>query len=125
MLPRKLQPGNFTAYPPEARKLVLDHIEAIRELPITFLPSLLREVIEYDFKFPAERATIDKELSTIAALSPSQAKEWFKPFESISISAKLEDFDWINSPAQFVEQQSAYLWSTQQLDAFRKAATDY
>ena len=28
-------------------------------------------------------------------------------------------------PAQFVEQQSAYLWSTHQLDAFRKAATEY
>ena len=125
MLPRNLQPENFTAYPPEARKLVLDYIAAIRQLSITFLPSLLREVIEYDFKFPAERAAIDRELSTIAALSPSQAKEWFQPFQSISITSKLENFDWINSPAQFIEQQSAYLWSTHQLDAFRKAATDY
>ena len=125
MVPRNLQPENFTAYPPEARKLVLDHIDAIRQLPITFLPSLLREVIEYDFKFPTERAAIDIELSTIAALSPTQAKEWFQPFQSISISAKLEDFDWINSPAQFIEQQSAYLWSTHQLDAFRNAATEY
>jgi hypothetical protein len=125
MLPRNLQPENFTAYPPEAKKLVLDHIQAIRQLPLTFLPSLLREVIEYDFKFPAERAAIDVELSTIDALSPSQAKEWFQLFQSISISSKLENFDWINSPAQFVEQQSAYLWSTHQLDAFRKAATDY
>jgi len=125
MLPRNLQPETFAAYPPEARKLVLDHIEAIRQLPVTFLPSLLREVIEYDFKFPSERAAIDIELSTITALSPSQAKEWFQPFQSISISSKLESFDWINSPAQFIEQQSAYLWSTHQLDAFRKAATDY
>jgi hypothetical protein len=125
MLPRNLQPENFTAYPPEARKVVLDHIEAIRQLPVTFLPSLLREVIEYDFKFPAERGAIDEELSTMAALSPSQAREWFQPFQSISISLKLENFDWINSPAQFIEQQSAYLWSTHQLDAFRKAAIDY
>jgi hypothetical protein len=125
MLPRNLQPETFAAYPPEARKLVLDHIEAIRQLPVTFLPSLLREVIEYDFKFPSERAAIDIELSTITALSPSQAKEWFQPFQSISISSKLESFDWINSPAQFIEQQSAYLWSTHQLDAFRNAATEY
>jgi hypothetical protein len=125
MLPRNLQPDNFSAYPPEARRVVLGHIEAMRQLPITFLPSLLREVIEYDFKFPAERAAIDRELSTIAALSPSQAKEWFQPFQSIAISSKLENFDWINLPAQFIEQQSAYLWSTHQLDAFRKAATDY
>ena len=86
MLPRDLHPENFTAYPPEARKLVLDYIEALRQLPITFLPSLLREVIEYDFKFPAERAAIEKELSTIATLAPSQAKEWFQQFQSISIS---------------------------------------
>lgn len=125
MLPSNLQPENFAAYPPEARKLVLDHIAALRQLPITFLPSLLREVIEYDFKFPAERASIDVELSTIAALSPTQIKEWFQPFQSVAISSKLQDFDWVNAPAQFIEQQSAYLWSTHQLDAFRKAATDY
>jgi hypothetical protein len=65
------------------------------------------------------------ELSTIAALSPQQSREWFQPFQAISISSALENFDWINSPAQFIEQQSAYLWSTHQLDAFRKAATDY
>ena len=38
---------------------------------------------------------------------------------------RLENFDWVDSPAQFVEQLSAYLWTTHQLDAFRKAATDY
>src|ERR1035441_5062376 len=81
--------------------------------------------MEYDYKFPRERKAIDKELSTIAALSPSRAKEWFQPFQVISTSSKLENFDWINAPAQFIEQQSAYLWSTHQLDAFRKAATDY
>ena len=125
MLPRDLRSESFTAYPPQARKLVINYIETLRQLPVTFLPSLLREVIEYDFKFPAERAAIDKELSTIAALSALQAKEWFHLFQSIAISSKLENFDWVNSPAQFTEQLSAYLWSTHQLDAFRQAATDY
>ena len=125
MLPRDLQPEHFKAYPPEARTLVLNHIESIRQLPVTFLPSLLREVIEYDYKFPIEREAIDKELSTIAALSPSQSREWFQSFQAITVSPQLENFDWINLPAQFIEQQSAYLWSTHQLDAFRKAATDY
>jgi hypothetical protein len=37
----------------------------------------------------------------------------------------LENFDWINQPAQFVEQLSAYLWTTHQLDGFRQAATVY
>jgi hypothetical protein len=37
----------------------------------------------------------------------------------------LESFDWINQPAQFVEQLSAYLWTTHQLDGFRQAAIVY
>ncbi len=43
----------------------------------------------------------------------------------ISLSTKLLDFDWVDQPAQFVEQQAAYLWTTGQLDGFRKAATEY
>src|ERR1700733_980887 len=102
MLPLDLQPEQFSAYPPEARKLVMDHLGAIRQLPLVFLPSLLREVIEYDFKFPAERSAIDRELSTLSGLSSEQFKEWFQPFFAISLSAKLEESDWINQPAQFV-----------------------
>jgi hypothetical protein len=85
----------------------------------------LREVIEYDFKFPEERKTVEKELANLASLSPEQSKEWFRGFAQISISSQLEHADWINSPAQFVEQLSAHLWSTHQLDAFRTAAVGY
>jgi hypothetical protein len=41
------------------------------------------------------------------------------------LSPQLEQFDWVNLPAQFVEQLSTHLWATHQLDAFREAATDY
>lgn len=125
MLPRDLKSQQFATYPPEARKVVAEHLDTIRRLPISFVPSLLRELIEYDFKFPAERTAIDQELEAIQALSAAQAVEWFGGFENLKTSAELEGFDWINLPAQFVEKQSAYLWSTHQLDAFRKAAVDY
>lgn len=125
MLPRDLQVEQFAAYPPEARKLITAHLGALRQLPLSFLPSLLREVIDYDFKFPAERSYIDKELATLSALSDAQIKDWFQAFAKVKLSSKLEQFDWVNLPAQAVEQQSAYLWTTNQLDAFRKAATDY
>jgi hypothetical protein len=82
-------------------------------------------VIEYDFKFPAERAAIDKELAKLGSLSSAQIIEWFHSFSLLSLSSNLERLDWINRPAQFVEQESAYLWTTHQLDAFRQAATDY
>jgi len=125
MLPRNLKAEQFAYYPPEARRVVTEHLTALRQLPLSFVPSLLREVIDYDYKFPAERIGIDRELANLSGLSEAQINEWFAGFDQISLSSSLEEFDWINRPAQFVEQQSAYLWSTHQLDSFRRAATDY
>lgn len=125
MLPSELQPERFSAYPTEAGKLVAAHLDVLRELPLSFVPGLLREVIEYDYKFPAERAAVDGELTMLSSLSPSERKDWFHSFEQFNLPAQLERFDWINSPAQFTEQLSAYLWSTHQLDAYRHAAEDY
>jgi hypothetical protein len=125
MQPRDLNPESFAGYPPEARKLIVEHLDALRQLPLSFLPGLLREAIEYDSKFPAERNAIDRELKTLSELSPAQRREWFQGFEGFALSSQLEQFDWINLPAQFTEQLSAYLWSTHQLDAYRNAATAY
>jgi hypothetical protein len=125
MQPRELHAEQFSGYPPEAQRVVLGHLEALRELPLIFIPSLLREVIDYDFKFPAERSAIDGELALLRSLSEAQRRVRFQAFERLSISPKLERSDWINQPAQFTEQLSAYLWSTHQLDAFRAAATEY
>jgi hypothetical protein len=125
MLPRDLTAAQFAAYPPQAREMAVAHLAALQQLPLSFAPSLLREVIDYDYKFPAERAAIDRELGYLSSLSAAQLQECFQAFSQISVSAKLEHFDWINQPVQFVEQLSAYLWSTHQLDGFRKAATIY
>jgi hypothetical protein len=64
-------------------------------------------------------------MRTLDSLSGSERRDWFHDFSAISLSSALESFDWINLPAQFVEQQAAYLWSTHQLDGFRKAAMEY
>lgn len=125
MQPRDLKPEQFAAYHPEARKVIVARLDVLRQLPLSFVPSLLREAIDYDFKFPVERSAIDGELARLGSLSQSQLGEWFQSFAQVSLPQKLADFDWVNLPAQFVEQQSAYLWSTHQLDAFRKAATEY
>jgi hypothetical protein len=125
MLPGDLKPEQFKGYPPQARKLVTGCVAALQQLPLTFVPSLLREVIDYDFKFSPERNAIEKELANLNSLSPSQLKEWFQGFAQITPSPKLESVDWVNSPGLFVEQLSAHLWATHQLDAFRKAAIEY
>jgi len=125
MLPRDLKPAQFASYPPEARKLVSNYLATLQQLPLSFLPGLLRELINYDFKFPAERKAHERELAQISALSPGQMKDWFSPFAEIGLSPQLEAFDWVKSPAQFVEQLSAHLWTTHQLDAFRQASNEY
>jgi hypothetical protein len=125
MLPSDLKPEQFNGYPPEARKLVTGYVAALQRVPLSFLPSLLREVIEYDFKFPAERRTLEKELANLNSLSAEQIKDWFQGFAQIRLSSQLEHSDWVNAPAQFVEQLSSYLWTTHQLDAFRIAALGY
>ena len=125
MLPRALSSGSFASYPPMARKVAIDHLALLQQLPVAFVPSLLRELIEYDDRFPAERLSIDSELAYLSALTPSQLDATFRPFAQLSISASLVASDWVNHPAQFVEQESAHLWSTHQLDAFRLAATQY
>jgi len=125
MLPRDLKAESFASYPPEARRIAIDHLETLRRLPLSFVPSLLRELIDYDYKFPVERSTIEKEISALKSLKDAEVHEWFTEFAAISLSSSLTTFSWVDLPAQFVEQEAAYLWSTHQLDSFRKAAKDY
>lgn len=125
MLPRDLKPEHFSAYPPEARRLATSYVGTLRRLPLGFVPSLLREIAEYDFKFPVERRSLERELANLSSLSESQLEDWFRGFSAIRLSPQLEEFPWASSPAQFVEQLSSHLWTTHQLDAFRVAATEY
>ncbi len=125
MLPSELKAEQFSGYPPRARALATQNLGVFRQLPLSFLPGLLREAIDYDYKFPAERRSLDREVTNLAMLSAEERARWLQGFAKISLSAKLEQLDWVNQPAQFVEQLSAHLWTTHQLDAFRTAATDY
>lgn len=125
MQPSNLKPEDFAKYPPEARELVVAHLEAIRQLPLSFVPNLLMEAIGYDFKFPAERGAIERELGVISSLSRADVEDWFRGFAHLNLSSALDRLDWVNQPARFVEQEAAYLWTTRQQDAFREAATAY
>ncbi len=125
MRPTNLKAEQFAGYPPQARAYVLAHLATLQQLPLAFVPSLLQEWIDYDTRFPVERAAMDEEAAMLGALTATQRAELFYKFEQLRISSSLEQFDWVNLPAQFVEQLSAYLWSTNQLDAFRAAATSY
>ena len=59
MLPRDLKASQFDGYPPQARALAAGRVSLLQQLPLGFLPLLLREIIVYDWKFPPERVEND------------------------------------------------------------------
>jgi hypothetical protein len=125
MRPEDLRPENFSAYPPEARALALREIAILRRLPLIYVPLLLRELIAYDWKFPAERFEIDGQFAYFHSLAPDQITPTMAAFSAIRLSPALEQIDWVNDPIQFSEKLSAWLWSSHQMDPFRAASIDF
>jgi hypothetical protein len=125
MTPRQLTPASFAAYPPEARELATKQLTLLQRLPLVFLPLLLRELIVYDWKFPSERAELDRQFAWLSNLSPAEFDTALSSFARLKLTPALDQTDWVNNPAIFSEQLSAHLWSTHQIDSFRAAAVDY
>lgn len=125
MLPNQLRPESFDAYPPEAKRIAAAQIALLQKLPLAFVPLLLRELIAYDWKFPAERKDLDRQFAWLSALSPEQLTAAMASFERLSLAPEMEKTDWVNSPGIFSEQLSAHLWKTHQIDGFTAAAVDY
>jgi hypothetical protein len=125
MSPADLQPAQFAGYPPKARQLAIEHLDLLRQLPLSFLPLLLREVIAYDWKFPAERRELENQFLYLAELDTGQFQQVLKPFAKLQLSSELERANWVSEPAQFAEQLTAHLWATHQIDQFRAAAVVY
>jgi hypothetical protein len=125
MRPKDLRREHFEKYPPEAKQLATIQLPLLQRLPLAFLPLLLREVIAYDWKFPAERKELDHQFAYLGAMSADQLRQTMAAFDTLHVPAKLEDLDWVNAPAAFSEQLSAHLWSSHQVDAFRAASIEY
>src|SRR5579875_1410530 len=125
MQPDQLNADQFSGYPPQARQVAVHRLELFRQLPLAFLPLLLRELIAYDWKFPAERSDLDNQLAYLSARSSEQLADAMAPFTKLRLSAELVEVNWVSEPAQFSERLTAHLWATHQIDAFRTAAIDY
>lgn len=122
MLPSELKVDGFAAYPPQGRKRAEENVGLLRQLPLGFVPFLLKELIGYDWKFPAERGDLDRQLAYLAAMPAGKRSDEMSVFAQLRLTRNLENFDWLNSPGPFIEQLSAYLWATHQMDAFRSAS---
>jgi hypothetical protein len=122
---QQIHSEQFQSYPPQAKQIATSHIALLQQLPLAFLPLLLREVIVYDWKFPAERDEIDRQLRYLASLTTGQLSSAMSSFAQVKLSPELEAMDWIAAPTRFSEKLSAYLWATHQIDDFSRAAEDY
>jgi hypothetical protein len=120
-----LSEQQFQGYPPEAKKVAASNLGLLQQLPLAFLPLLLREVIAYDWKFPAERDEIDRQFRYLRGLTAEQLSSAMSSFAKVKLSPSLEAMDWIGAPYRFSEKLSAYLWATHQIDDFSSAAENY
>ncbi|MFN0121375.1 MAG: hypothetical protein ACKV2V_12825 [Blastocatellia bacterium] len=120
-----IQPDHFRNYPPEARRVATSHIDLLRKLPAAFTPLLLQQVRTYDWRFPAERHDIDRQLRFLKSLSEADRRRLFTGFEQLKLTASLRDVRWAEAPVEFSEQLSNHLWTTGQIDSFHEASAAY
>jgi hypothetical protein len=120
-----IQENHFKDYPPEARRVANGHVELLRKLPAAFAPLLLQQIQTYDWRFPAERRDIDRQLTFLKALTEAERRRLFAGFAALKLPARLLDAKWAASPVEFSEQLSHHLWTTGQIDAFHEASEHY
>jgi hypothetical protein len=125
MLPAQLRVQSFQAYPSKGRALAAAHLALLQSLPLGFVPFLLREVVIFDWKFPYEQVELTYQLEYLSKLAQPQRQTEMASFANLKLNDTLENADWVNQPAQFLEQLSAHLWATQQMDGFREASENY
>lgn len=125
MQPRDLTEAMFASYPPLGRKVAVEHLALLRDLPLVLDAILLHELQEYDTSFPVERAAIDARFTYLGSLAPEQRHTLTRAFAELPLSSELAAEDWVRSPRKFEEDLSAYLWSSHQIDAFRTMSEEF
>lgn len=125
MQPRKLRAEDFSRYPPQAKALAIGHLEVLRRMPLALLAVILREMIDYDWRFPIEQRVLSRQLNYLDTLQPASFAALMAPFVAVQLPNQMNEIDWVNQPQRFSEQLSALLWSTQQLEGYRQAALQY
>lgn len=125
MDPRTLTAENFSSYPPLAKKVALEHLELLRKLPVPLAAALLRQTIDYDTRFPRERAAIDGQFAFLKSLNEAELSRTTAGFAKITLPATLVDEDWVRFPHKFEEDLSAYLWASGQIDAYHVVGTRF
>lgn len=117
--------NDFATYPPEGRRLALANQPLLQQLPLLFAAILVREIIAYDWKFPAERLQLETQLRLLTAMPATERNARMQGFAAITLSPELQQSNWIVNPSGFMEKLTASLWSTGQMESFHASADQY
>jgi len=115
---------DFARYPPLARERATQYLETFRTLPLLLTALLLRQLVSYDWQFPAERASLDRQLAFLKS-PDAKLRQVIDGFAAIPLSPSLLSLPWAAQPERFSEQLTSFLWSSHQIDAFRTLAVRF
>ncbi|MGC2162954.1 MAG: hypothetical protein WA634_13650 [Silvibacterium sp.] len=121
----ELTAKSFSDYPPQARQLAKQNLALLQDLPLPLAVLMLREISGYDWRFPAERRVVDSQFAWLQSLAAADRTGILRGFAQLAVTKQAVPRDWSRDPERASEAMTAYLWSTGQIDAFRKAADDY
>ena len=125
MMPSALRVESFTAYPTQARALAVEHLGVLKRMPLILAAALLRQVIQYDWSFPAEREQLLQQLGLLQQLDTAAFDSLMSSFAAIPLASDLSKFDWVNHPQPFSEKLTAYLWEQHLSDNYHSAGQMY
>ncbi len=124
LTPASLSDGSFGGYPPEGRAFAIQHLALLQQLPLAVAPAFLREIITYDWRFPAERRTFERQCAWLVSMPADERAAKLAPFRLITLPDAIATSDWVGAPERALEQITASLWSSSQIDTYRRAARD-
>ena len=119
MKPAELTGSSFTQYPPIARQFALEHLELLRRLPLAVCPSFLQQIRDLDTRFPAEREELRWQCDSLQRLPAEKFTALTTFLSRITLPESLQRANWVQHPADFINDLTAHLWSSGQLDSFR------
>ncbi len=125
MRPDELSATSFSAYPPQGNQFALHNLMLLRQLPLAFAILMLREIFEYDWRFPAERKTLESQFAWLQSLAPEGRTDILRGFAQLSLLPGGVSPDWSDDPKRATETMTAHLWATGQIDTFRTVASAY
>ncbi len=117
--------GGFSGYPPQGRAFAEGHLPLLRELPLPLAILMLREIRGYDWRFPAERRTLEGQFAWLQSLGPAERAGALQGFAQLRVAANTLPENWSADPERASEAMTANLWSSGQIDGFRTAADHY